>query len=35
MMGVNYYSEHLEWAHKLADWFTNEQNQTLSFESAT
>lgn len=32
MMGVNYYSEHLEWAHKLADWFTNEQNQTLSFE---
>lgn len=32
MMGVNAYSEHLEWAHKLADWITNEQNQTLRFE---
>ncbi len=31
MMGVNYYSEHKEWAHKLAAWMTNEQNQTLSF----
>ena len=31
MMGVNYYSEHKDWAHKLADWITNEQNQTLSF----
>lgn len=29
MMGVNYYSEHKEWALKLADWLTNEQNQTL------
>ena len=32
MMGVNAYSEHLAWAHKLADWITNEQNQTLRFE---
>ena len=31
MMGVNYYSEYKDWAHKLADWITNEQNQTLSF----
>jgi len=31
MMGVNYYSEHKEWALKLADWFTNEENQTLRF----
>lgn len=32
MMGVNAYSEHLAWAHKLADWITNEENQTLRFE---
>lgn len=32
MMGVNAYSDHVEWAHKLADWFTNEENQTLRFE---
>lgn len=32
MMGVNYYSEHKDWAHKLAAWITNEQNQTLSFK---
>lgn len=31
MMGVNSYSEHKEWAGKLADWFTNEENQTLRF----
>lgn len=31
MMGVNYYSKHKEWALKLADWFTNEENQTLRF----
>ena len=31
MFGVNAYSEHLEWAHKLADWLTNEENQTLRF----
>lgn len=29
MMGVNYYSKHKDWALKLADWFTNEQNQAL------
>lgn len=32
MMGVNAYSDHLAWAHKLADWITNEQNQTLRFQ---
>lgn len=31
MMGVNAYSPHKEWAMKLADWLTNEQNQTLRF----
>ena len=29
MMGVNSYSENKEWAHKLANWLTNEENQTL------
>ena len=32
MMGVNYYSEHKEWACKLADWLTNEENQTIRFQ---
>lgn len=32
MMGVNAYSKHLGWAHKLAEWITNEENQTLRFE---
>lgn len=32
MIGVNAYSEHLDWAHKFADWITNEQNQILRFE---
>jgi arabinogalactan oligomer/maltooligosaccharide transport system substrate-binding protein len=32
MFGVNAYSEHLEWAHKLAEWLTNEENQNLRFE---
>ncbi len=32
MMGVNSYSENVEWAQKLASWLTNEQNQTLRFE---
>lgn len=32
MLGVNAYSKHPEWAAKLADWLTNEQNQTLRFE---
>ena len=31
MIGVNSYSENVEWAHKLADWFTNEENQTIRF----
>ena len=31
-MGVNAYSENSEWAAKLADWLTNEQNQTLRFQ---
>lgn len=31
MMGVNAYSPHKEWAMKLADWLTNEENQTLRF----
>lgn len=31
MLGVNAYSEHVEWAHKLAEWITNEENQTLRF----
>ena len=29
MMGVNAYSAHKDWALKLADWFTNEDNQML------
>lgn len=32
MMGVNYYSKHKAWALELADWFTNEENQTLRLE---
>ena len=31
MIGVNSYSDNLEWAHKFADWITNEENQTLRF----
>ncbi len=31
MVGVNYYSKNKEWAFKLAQWMTNEQNQTLRF----
>lgn len=31
MIGVNYYSKNKEWAFKLAEWMTNEQNQTLRF----
>ena len=31
-MGVSAYSKYPEWAAKLADWFTNEQNQTLRLE---
>lgn len=32
LMGVNAYSEHPKWAAKLADWLTNEENQTTRFE---
>lgn len=32
MLGVNPYSPNLEWAHKLADFISNEENQTLRFE---
>lgn len=32
MMCVNAYSKHLKWAHKLAEWLTNEENQSLRFE---
>lgn len=31
-LGVNPYSKHLEWAHKLADYISNEKNQELRFE---
>lgn len=32
LIGVNAYSKHYEWASKLAEWITNEQNQRLRFE---
>lgn len=32
LIGVNAYSEHYDWACKLAEWITNEQNQKLRFE---
>lgn len=32
LMGVNAYSANPQWAAKLADWMTNEQNQTIRFE---
>lgn len=31
MIGVNAYSAQKEWATKLAEWLTNEENQTLRF----
>ncbi len=31
MLGVNHYSEHADWANKLAAWLTNEENQTTRF----
>lgn len=31
LIGVNAYSEHKEWAAKLAEWITNEENQKLRF----
>lgn len=32
LLGVNAYSKNPEWAAKLADWLSNEQNQTLRFQ---
>ena len=32
MYGVNYYSKHLGWAQKLAEYLTNEQSQIIRFE---
>lgn len=32
LIGVNAYSKNPQWAAKLADWLTNEQNQTLRFQ---
>lgn len=32
MFGVNHYSDNVEWAHKLANWFSNEENQALRLE---
>lgn len=31
LIGVNAYSNHYEWACRLAEWITNEQNQQLRF----
>lgn len=31
MIGVNPYSEHVEWAHKFADYIANQENQELRF----
>ena len=31
LIGVNAYSEHPEWAARLAEWITNEENQRLRF----
>ena len=32
LIGVNAYSKYPEWASRLADWITNEENQRLRFE---
>lgn len=32
LIGVNAYSEHYEWAEKLAQWMTSESSQKLRFE---
>lgn len=32
LIGVNAYSEHVEWARRLAEWITSEENQRLRFE---
>ncbi len=31
LIGVNAYSEHPDWAARLAEWITNEENQSLRF----
>ena len=31
MVGVNSYSKHVDWAHKVADFITNEENQQVRF----
>lgn len=31
LIGVNAYSEHYQWAARLAEWITNEENQALRF----
>lgn len=33
MMGVNAYSKNKDWACKLADWMTNEENQKIRLQS--
>lgn len=32
LVGVNPYSNNIDWAHKLAQWFTNEDNQLIRFQ---
>ncbi len=32
LIGVNAYSKHREWAAKLAEWISNEENQKLRFQ---
>lgn len=32
LVGVNSYSKHTDWATKLAEWITSEENQKLRFE---
>lgn len=32
LIGVNAYSDHPQWAARLAEWITNEENQRLRFE---
>ena len=32
LIGVNSYSDHREWAARLAEWITNEENQELRFQ---
>ena len=32
LIGVNAYSKHPEWASRLAEWITNEENQRLRFK---